>query len=83
MTMEEVNKWVSTAKKGEKIMYYRGAFAEEALHNFEMRKFSKDLLDFEKKSNPFPFLSIVLYQKKIKAGDENVQPIYEYYIKKN
>jgi hypothetical protein len=49
MTIEEVNKWVSTAKKGEKTVYYKGYYAEDAFNNFEMRKFSKNLLDFEKK----------------------------------
>jgi hypothetical protein len=49
MTIEEINAWVSTAKKGEETVYYKGFFAEEAFRSFEMRKFSKDLLDFEKK----------------------------------
>jgi hypothetical protein len=43
-----------------------------------MRKFSKNLLDFEKKSSSF-----ILYQNKIKAGDKLKQPVYEYIIKKN
>ena len=48
-TIEEINKWVSSARKGEKSIYYKGFFAEDAFKSFEMRKFSKDLLDFEKK----------------------------------
>jgi hypothetical protein len=47
------------AKKGEETVYYKGYFAEDAFNNFEMRKFSKDLLDFEKKTGLF-----ILYQKK-------------------
>ena len=78
MTIEEVNKWVSTAKKGEKTLYYKGYYAEDAFNNFEMREFSKDLLDFEKETGLF-----ILYQKKIEAGDKLKQPVYEYYIKKN
>jgi len=78
MTIEEVNKWVSTAKKGEKTVYYKGHYAEDAFNNFEMRKFSKNLLDFEKETNLF-----ILYQKKIQAGDKLKKPVYEYYIKKN
>jgi len=78
MTIEEVNKWVSTAKKGEKTVYYKGHYAEDAFNNFEMRKFSKNLLDFEKKTSSF-----ILYQNKIKAGDKLKQPVYEYIIKKN
>ena len=78
MTIEEVNKWVSTAKKGEKTVYYKGYYAEDAFNNFEMRKFSKDLLNFEKETGLF-----ILYQKKIEAGDKLKQPVYEYIIKKN
>jgi hypothetical protein len=78
MTIEEVNKWVSTSKKGEKTVYYEGYYAEDAFNNFEMRKFSKDLLDFEKKTELF-----ILYQNKIKEGDKLKQPVYKYYMKKN
>ena len=75
--MEEVNQWASTAKKNDKLLYYKGFFAEDAFNNFEMKEFSKNLLDFEKKSYSF-----ILYQNKIKEGNEKEQPIYEYYIKK-
>ena len=78
MTIEEINAWVSTAKKGQETVYYKGFFAEDAFNNFEMRKFSKNLLDFEKKTGLF-----ILYQKKIEAGDKLKQPVYEYCIKKN
>ena len=78
MTIEEINAWVSTAKKGQETVYYKGFFAEEAFNNFEMRKFSKNLLDFEKKTGLF-----ILYQNKIKAGDKLKQPVYEYCIRKN
>jgi hypothetical protein len=78
MTTEEVNAWVSTAKKGEETVYYKGYFAEDAFNNFEMRKFSKNLLDFEKKTGLF-----ILYQNKIKAGDKFIKPVYEYCIRKN
>ena len=78
MTIEEINAWVSTAKKGQETVYYKGFFAEDAFNNFEMRKFSKNLLDFEKKTGLF-----ILYQNKIKAGDKLKQPVYEYCIRKN
>lgn len=77
MTIEEVTKWVSTAKKSQETMYYKGFFAEDSFDSFEMRKFSKNLLDLEKKTNSF-----ILYQKKIEAGHERKQPIYEYCIQK-
>ena len=40
-TIEEVTKWVSTAKKGQETMYYKGFFAEDSFRSLEMRKFSK------------------------------------------
>jgi hypothetical protein len=43
-----------------------------------MRKFSKNLLDFEKETGLF-----ILYQNKIKAGDKLKKPVYEYCIRKN
>jgi hypothetical protein len=49
MTTEEVNAWVSTAKKGEETVYYKGYFAEDAFNNFEMRKFSKIFWILKKK----------------------------------
>ena len=77
-TIEEINKWVSSARKGEKSIYYKGFFAEDAFKSFEMRKFSNYLLDFEKKNDSF-----ILYQKKVESGDQTKKPVYEYYIKKN
>jgi hypothetical protein len=79
MKMEQINEWALTAKKNETLLYYKGFFAEDAFYNPEMKKFSKHLLDFEKKSNSF-----ILYQNKIKEGSERKDdpPIYEYYIKK-
>ena len=77
-TIEEVNKWVSTAKKGQEAMYYKGFFVFEANKDYQMKKFSNDLLDLEKKTNSF-----FLYQKKIKEGfSTGPLPIYEYCIQK-
>ena len=76
-TIEEVTKWVSTAKKGQETTYYKGFFVYQAQKDYQMRKFSNDLLDLEKKTNSF-----FLYQKKIKAGFEKQLPIYEYCIQK-
>jgi len=78
MTFEQVNKWIASAKRSEKMVYYKGFFAEDSKNNYEMRKFSNDLLDFEKKNDSF-----ILYQKKVESGDQTKKPVYEYYIKKN
>ena len=78
MTFEQVNNWVASAKKGEKMVYYKGFYAEDSKDKYEFRKFSSDLLDFEKKTRSF-----ILYQKKIDFGHQNKKPVYEYYIEKN
>ena len=78
MTFEEINNWVASAKKGEKMVYYKGFYAEDSKNKYEFRKFSEDLLDFEKKNRSF-----ILYQNKIEAGDQTKKPVYEYYIEKN
>ena len=78
MTFEEINNWVASAKKGEKMVYYKGFYAEDSKNKYEFRKFSLDLLDFEKKTRSF-----ILYQNKIEAGDQTKKPVYEYYIEKN
>ena len=49
-TIEEVNKWVSTAKKGQEAMYYKGFFVFEANKDYQMKKFSNDLLDLRKEN---------------------------------
>ena len=78
MTFEEINNWVASAKKGEKVLYYKGFFAEDAKNKYEFRKFSEDLLNFERKTRSF-----ILYQKKIESGHLTKKPLYEYYIEKN
>jgi len=78
MTIEDINKWVASARKNQKTVYYKGFFAEDSFNNFAMRNLSKELLNFEKKTSLF-----ILYQKKIEAGHEKKKPVYEYYIQKN
>lgn len=78
MTFEEVSNWVISSKKGKKMVYYKGFYAEDSKDKYEFRKFSNDLLDFEKKTHSF-----ILYQNKIEAGDQTKKPVYEYYIEKN
>ena len=58
MTFELINKWIEHAKKGEKVMYYKGFFSEDSKNKYEFRKFSEDLLNFERKTRSF-----ILYQK--------------------
>ena len=78
MTFEEIDNWAASAKKGEKMVYYKGFFAEDSKNKYEFRKFSEDLLKFEKKTS-----LVTLYQKKIEEGDQTKKPVYEYYVEKN
>ena len=78
MTFELINKWIEHAKKGEEVMYYKGFFSEDSKNKYEFRKFSEDLLNFERKTRSF-----ILYQKKIESGHQTKKPVYEYYIEKN
>ena len=70
-TFEDFNKWYASSNIGEETIYHEGFFVKNAEKNFEMRKFSKNLLDFEFKTR-----AIALFQKKIK------NMIYKYYVKK-
>ena len=78
MNFEKVSNWVISSKKGEKMLYYKGFFAEDSKDKYEFRKFSLDLLKLEKKTSSF-----FLYQNKIEDGDQTKKPVYEYYIEKN
>jgi hypothetical protein len=70
-TFEDFNKWYASSNIGETTNYYEGFFVKDAEKNFEMRKFSKNLMDFESKTR-----AIVLFQKKVK------DMVFKYYVKK-
>jgi hypothetical protein len=72
MTLEEMEKWIKTAKPKEKIVYYEGHLVEEIAHNFEIKKLGLLFLRAAEKHR----LSLV--QKKLKGGDHTGPPIYQY-----
>ena len=75
MNVEEIQKWINSSKPDELIIYHTGHLAEE-----------RDNLEIREKANTFMLAAkqrkIDLFQNKVKKGDENHRPIYEYIAKK-
>ena len=57
-TKESMAEWMSSAKPGECIIYYKGFLGEDITKNFELRKFGQYVLDMEKQH-------VNLFQKKV------------------
>ena len=57
-TQESMAEWMSLAKPGECIIYYKGFLGEDITKNFELRKFGQYVLDMEKQH-------VNLFQKKV------------------
>ena len=71
--MKEMEKWLDTAKAPQDIVYYRGHLVEDnTKENPEVQKLAKLFLNAAGRN------IVDLFQKKIRAGDTVVQPIYEY-----
>ncbi len=75
MNIEEIKKWITKANPNESIIYYTGHLAEE-----------RDKIEIRKMADAFWIAAqqkkIDLFQKKIKEGDPNHKPIYEYIARK-
>ena len=70
-SMEDMDRWVQTANKGERVIYYKGFFIKESVKDFNMRRFSKYLNRLSRTLG-----LITLYQKKISDF------VYEYTAEK-
>jgi len=57
-TQESMAEWISLAKPGECIIYYKGFLGEDITRNFELRKFGQYVLDMEKQH-------VNLFQQKV------------------
>ncbi len=57
-TQESMAEWISLAKPGECIIYYKGFLGEDVTKNFQLRKFGQYVLDMEKQY-------VNLFQKKV------------------
>ncbi len=75
MNIEEIKKWITKANPNESIIYYTGHLAEER-DKIEIRKMADAFMAAAQQNK------IDLFQKKIKEGDPNHKPIYEYIARK-
>ena len=75
MNIQEIQKWITNAKLNESIIYYTGHLAEER-DKIEIRKMANIVLIAAQQKK------IDLFQNKIKEGDSEHQPIYDYIAKK-
>jgi len=70
-----IQKWIKNAKPNESIIYYTGHMVEE-----------RDKAEIREMANAFMLAAqqrkIDLFQNKIKEGDQNHKPVYEYFAKK-
>ena len=75
MNIETIQKWITNAKPNESIIYYTGHLAEE-----------RDKIEIRKMADTFWIAAqqkkIDLFQNKIKEGDPNHKPVYEYIARK-
>ena len=73
MEIDTMEKWLDTAKAPQDIVYYKGHLVEDNIkENPEVQKLAKLFLNAAERN------IVDLFQKKIKAGNSDVQPIYEY-----
>ena len=62
-TQESMAEWMTLAKPGECIIYYKGFLGEDVTKNFELRKFGNYMLYMEKQH-------VNLFQKKVSGRSE-------------
>ena len=73
MEIDTMEKWLNTAKAPQDIVYYKGHLVEDnTKEKPEVQKLAKLFLNAAGRN------IVDLFQKKIKAGGADVQPIYEY-----
>jgi len=72
---QDIQKWITNAKPNESVIYYTGHMVEE-----------RDKAEIREMANAFMLAAqqrkIDLFQNKIKEGDQNHKPVYEYFAKK-
>jgi hypothetical protein len=92
ITLEKIEKWVQVAKKGEKMVYYKGHLAKDSDGNYLLKKIVKfvndmsSIVDDEGRKTKKPILDVV--HKKISGirfnhPEDYKNPIvYEYILQK-
>ena len=80
MKKQDIQKWIDNAEPNESIIYYTGHMVEDrewALTNRE---------EIRQTANTFMLVAqqgkVDLFQNKIKEGDQNHKPVYEYIARK-
>ena len=80
MKKQDIQKWIDNAEPNESIIYYTGHMVEDrewALTNRE---------EIKQTANAFMLVAqqgkVDLFQNKIKEGDQNHKPVYEYIARK-
>ena len=84
MNIEEIKKWVKTAKKKENLVYFKGHLVEEVdpqvNKDEESRNKTKKIATFLLELADKGVIDLV--QRKIKEGSQDIKPIYEYVVQK-
>jgi hypothetical protein len=80
MNKHDIEKWINNAKPNESVIYFTGHLGEDrewALTNRE---------EIKQTANTFMLVAqqgkVDLFQNKIKEGDQNHKPVYEYIARK-
>lgn len=76
MTLSKYEAWLQTAKTGEVLEYHNGYLARDRFYNNTTRDIAN--LFYRVASNNM----VELYQKRLKHGNVNHDPVFQYLAKK-
>jgi len=74
--LRECEAWMQTAQSNETITYHEGYLARDRFYDNETRDIANLFMRLAEGNN------VVLYQKRIKYGSTNHDPIFKYIAKK-
>ena len=74
--MSKYEAWLQTAKSGESITYHEGYLAKDRFYDYETRDIAN--LFMRQAEN----LMVVLFQKRLRNGNINHDPKFQYIAKK-
>ena len=76
MRMRKYEAWLQTAKPGESIIYHEGYLAKDRFYDYETRDIAS--MFYRHAEN----LMVVLFQKRLRHGNVNPDPKFQYIAKK-
>ena len=76
MRMRKYETWLQTAKSGESIIYHEGYLAKDRFYDYETRDIAS--MFYRHAEN----LLVVLFQKRLRHGNVNHDPKFQYIAKK-